>query len=164
MPNNTDLKIRPANTDDCMVILSFIKELAEYEKMSSLVVATDNDIHKALFGEPKYADCLIAEWQGLPVGFALYFFIFSTFEGKPALYLEDLYVQPGVRGNGIGKSLLQRLASTALQHNCSRMDWAVLDWNQPAIEFYQSIGAHAEDQWTTFRLDGEELLNFGKNK
>lgn len=156
-----DLNIRMAVPRDACMILEFIKQLAEYEKMSELVVARDDDIYRALFVEPKYADCLIAEWQGKPVAFALYFFTFSTFEGKPALYLEDLFVQPLSRGNGIGKALLKRLAKTALQHDCSRMDWAVLDWNQPAIDFYQSIGAHAEDQWTTFRLDGENLQLFG---
>ena len=160
-PEKPKLNIRQATPVDGALILGFIKELAAYEKMSSLVVASEEDIRKALFEQPNYADCLIAEWQGQAVGFALYFYTFSTFAGKPALYLEDLYVQPGVRGNGIGKSLLQQLAKTALENNCSRMDWAVLDWNQPAIDFYQSIGAHAEDQWTTFRLDGEELNNFG---
>ncbi len=160
---NPNLNIRQANSKDCALVLGFIKELAAYEKMSSQVVACEKDIATALFGELKYAECQIAEWSGVAVGFALYFFTFSTFIGKPALYLEDLYVQPTVRGQGIGKALLRHLAKIALQHDCKRMDWAVLDWNQPAIEFYKSIGARAEDEWTTFRLDGKALLDFGNN-
>ena len=158
-----NLNIRQATPQDCPLVLGLIKELAAYEKMSAQVVACEKDIAVALFGETKYAECQIAEWSGVPVGFALYFFTFSTFVGKPALYLEDLYIQPSMRGQGIGKALLRELAKIALQRDCKRMDWAVLDWNQPAIEFYQSIGARAEGEWTTFRLDGNALLDFGNN-
>ena len=154
------LNIRAAIPADCPLILELIRDLAKYEKMSNLVVASSEDIQQAIFSKPQYAHCLIAQEGDQPVGFALYFFNFSTFQGKPGLYLEDLYIKAAYRGHGYGKALLKKLAGIALERNCRRMDWAVLDWNQPAIDFYYSIWARAEDEWTTFRLDGNALNSF----
>ncbi len=157
MTTPEDFIIRAAVEADVPLILSFIKELAEYERLSHQVVATEELLHRFLFGEHPAAEVLIGEYQGKPVGFALFFHNFSTFLGRPGIYLEDLYVRPAVRGKGFGKALLARLASLAEERNCGRLEWAVLDWNQPAIDFYKSLGAAPMFDWRIFRLTGEAL-------
>jgi GNAT superfamily N-acetyltransferase len=151
------LRIAPANESDVPVILSFIRKLAEYEKLSELVVATEENIREHVFGRNPVAEVLLAYWDEEPVGFALYFRNFSTFLGQPGIYLEDLFVEPGHRGRGIGKALLTRLAKIAVERGYGRLDWAVLDWNAPSIEFYRSLGAVPLDAWTAYRLTGEAL-------
>ncbi len=151
------LSIRPAAPADAALIHRFIGELAEYEKMADRVLATVADIETALFGPPPRAFCEIAEVDGDPVGFALWFYNFSTFQGRAGLYLEDLYVRPEARGRGAGKALLAALARRCLDEGLRRMDWAVLDWNAPSIAFYDSLGADALDDWITRRLSGEAL-------
>ncbi|MDE2234343.1 MAG: GNAT family N-acetyltransferase [Gammaproteobacteria bacterium] len=151
------LQIRPARPHDAALALAFIRELAEYEKLSHEVVATERDIQTALFGEKPVAECLIAEVGGVAVGFALFFHNFSTFEGKPGLYLEDLYIKPEYRGRGYGRNLLAHLARLAKSRGCARFEWAVLDWNAPAIRFYESLGAKIMQQWKINRLTGEDL-------
>lgn len=157
VPNPDPLHIRPATPDDCALILEFIQALAEYEALLHEVVATAEKLRETLFDGHPGAEVLIAEWQGQPAGFALYFPNYSTFLARPGIYLEDLFVHPAFRGQGIGKSLLQYLAGIALDRNCGRLDWSVLDWNEPAIAFYRSIGARALDEWTQFRLEGLSL-------
>lgn len=152
--------IREAVRADAPLILGFIKELADYEKLSHEVVATVADIEQTVFAEGARAHCLIAEYEGQPAGFALYFFNYSTFLGKYGIYLEDLYVKPEFRGKKIGYGLLQKLAKIAVEKNCARVDWSVLDWNQPTIDFYKSIGAKPMDEWTVFRLTGDALGEF----
>lgn len=137
--------------------MCFIRALAEYEKLSHEVVATEADIHAGLFGPKRVAECAIAEWEGAPAGFALFFHNYSTFAGKPGIYLEDLFVLPELRGNGIGKVLLAHLAKLARERGCARLEWAVLDWNAPSIAFYQSLGARPMDDWTVYRLTGDAL-------
>ncbi len=149
--------IRPASEVDCPLILSFIRELAEYEKLLHEVVATEEALGKNLFGDRKSAEVIIGEWDGEPVAFALFFSNFSTFLGKPGLYLEDLYVRPAMRGRGLGKKMLAYLAGLALARGCGRMEWSVLDWNKPAIDFYRSINAVPMDEWTVQRLTGPAL-------
>ena len=151
------IHIRSATSADAALILQFIRELAEYEKLTHQVVATEADIRGSLFGTRPAAECLIAEFQGEPAGFALFFHNFSTFLGRPGLYLEDLYVKPELRGQGVGRKLLARLAKLALARGCGRFEWAVLDWNEPAIRFYHSIGARMLDDWRINRLTGEAL-------
>ncbi len=148
--------IRPTREEDCPLILSFIKELAEYEKMGDLVEATAETLRHSLF-ERGAARCVIGELEGEPVGFALYFYNFSTFVGKPGLYLEDLFVRPAHRGLGLGKLLLQYLANLAREEDCGRMEWFCLDWNAPSIAFYKKMGARPLDDWTVFRLDAQSL-------
>ena len=150
-------RIREATEEDVPLILSLIRELAEYEKLSDEVVATEDELRDSLFGERRYAEVLIAEHDGAPAGFALFFHSFSTFLGKPGLYLEDLYVKPAFRGAGIGKKLLVRLASLAVGRGCGRLEWWVLDWNEPAIGFYRSVGAEPMDDWTVYRVSGSAL-------
>ncbi|HMP79832.1 MAG TPA: GNAT family N-acetyltransferase [Pirellulaceae bacterium] len=156
-PLPREVIIRFAQPTDVDTILTFIRELAEYEKMSDQVVATDQELQGTLFGERPAAEALICEWSGDPVGFAVFFHNYSTFRGRPGLYLEDLYVRPVWRGRGLGRALLQRLALIAVERGCPRMEWSVLDWNQPAIDFYQSLGALPLNDWTVFRLTGESL-------
>jgi len=151
------LVIRAASEADAPLVLRFIKALAEYEKMSDDVIATEADIRAGLFGPSRVAECVIAEWEGAPAGFALFFHNFSTFVGKPGIYLEDLFVLPELRGNGIGKALLAHLAKLARERGCARLEWAVLDWNAPSIAFYQSLGARPMDEWTVYRLTGDAL-------
>lgn len=165
--------LRPARPADIPLILEFIRELAEYEKEPHAAVATAADIDRALFGDPArdgrgagVAECLIADLQlprqpPHPVGFALFFHNFSTWTGKPGIYLEDLFVRPAARGHGAGKALLTRLAQLAVERGCSRVEWSVLDWNTPAIEFYRALGARPMDGWTTFRLAGDALQALG---
>jgi GNAT superfamily N-acetyltransferase len=152
------LTIRPATAADVPLILEFIRELAEYEREPQAAVATSADLLRDGFGpEPKFR-VDIAEWSGEPAGFAFYFWNYSTWQGRPGLYLEDLFVRPRFRGNGIGKALLVHLARVALKNNCGRLVWQVLDWNTPAIEFYQSLGAETMKEWLTMRVTGEALV------
>jgi GNAT superfamily N-acetyltransferase len=151
------LEIAPAREADVPLLLRFIRDLAVYEKLAHEVVATEEGLRRTLFGERRYAETLLARLDGTPVGFALYFHSYSTFLGKPGLYLEDLFVDPAHRGKGIGKALLQRLAGIAVERDCGRLEWAVLDWNAPAIAFYRSLGAAPMHDWTVFRLEGAAL-------
>lgn len=150
-------EIRPATEDDVPIILSLIRELAEYERLSHEVVATEGLLRESLFGERRGAEVLIACCKGAPAGFALFFHSFSTFLGRPGIYLEDLYVKPEFRGRGIGRALLAHLARLAKERGCGRLEWAVLDWNEPAIKLYKSIGAVPMDEWTVYRVTGEAL-------
>lgn len=149
--------IRPARPDDAEAIADLIRELAVYEKLADQARARPDDLRRHLFGPRPVAEALIAELDGRAVGFALYFHNFSTFLGRPGLYLEDLFVQPEHRGLGIGKALFRALGRIAAERGCGRMEWAVLDWNEPAIGFYRALGARPMDEWTVFRLDGEAL-------
>jgi GNAT superfamily N-acetyltransferase len=151
------LRIAPANESDVPIILSFIRKLAEYEKLSHLVVATEANVRKHVFGANPVAEVLLAYWDNEPVGFALYLRNFSTFLGQAGIYLEDLFVDPEYRGKGIGKALLARLAKIAVERGYGRLEWAVLDWNTPSIEFYRSLGAVPLDEWTAYRLTGAAL-------
>jgi GNAT superfamily N-acetyltransferase len=154
---NTQLRIAAANESDVPLILNFIRKLAEYEKLSQMVVATEADVREHVFGSNPVAEVLLAYWDGEPVGFALYFRNFSTFLGQAGIYLEDLFVEPEHRGQGIGKALLIRLAQIAIERGYGRLDWSVLDWNAPSIEFYRSLGAIPLDAWTGYRLTGDSL-------
>lgn len=151
------LAIRPAVPADIDLIHGFIRALADYERLAHAVRADREMLARHLFGPRPMAEVLIAALDGAPVGFALFFHNFSTFEGRPGLYLEDLYVVPEARGHGAGKALLRALAGLALERDCARLEWAVLDWNAPAIAFYRALGAHAMDEWTVNRLDGTAL-------
>ena len=151
------LQIRVATEADVPLILRFIKDLAEYEKLSDRVVATEELLRDTLFGHPRFAEVLIGEAEGKPVGFALFFHNYSTFLGRPGIYLEDLFINPEARGRGYGKALLARLAAIAKSRNCGRLEWAVLNWNKPSIDFYESLGAVPMDQWKVYRLIGEPL-------
>lgn len=153
------LSIRNAEMSDGPLILQFIRDLAVYEKLGDAVVADVAAIDRALFCAAPKAFALIAEWNGAPCGFALYFFNFSTFVGKHGVYLEDLFVPEAHRGKGIGKALLIRLAQIAKENDCGRLEWSVLDWNAPAIRFYKSLGAVPMDEWTIFRLAGDALAD-----
>jgi len=150
-------RVRPSTRADAALIVNFIRELAEYEHMLDQVQATPADIEQQLFGPKPAAECVIAELDGRPAGFALFFHNFSTFLAKPGLYLEDLYVRPELRGKGVGKQLLAHLAALALQRGCGRFEWSVLDWNAPAIRFYEGIGAEMMHSWKINRLTGEAL-------
>jgi GNAT superfamily N-acetyltransferase len=158
------LFIRKAEIADCPLILEFIKGLAEYEKLLHEVVATPELLKETLFGAQPKAEVLIAEWNKQPAGFALFFHNYSTFLGRPGIYLEDLFVLPSLRAHGIGKGLLKHLAQIAVERNCGRLEWSVLDWNKPAIDFYVSIGASPMDEWTIYRLTGENLKSFAADK
>ena len=151
------LNIRPATSADAAVIASLVRELAEYEKLSHEALATAVDFARELDSSSSVIHVLIAEWDGAPVGFALYFFNFSTFVGRPGLYLEDLFVRPAQRANGIGRALLRALARIARERNCGRMEWAVLDWNEPALRFYRSLGARPMNEWIVHRLTAAEI-------
>jgi GNAT superfamily N-acetyltransferase len=151
------VSIRPARVGEAALIHGFIRELAAYEKLLDKAVATIGDIDAALFGSSPRVFCDIAEMDGAAVGFALWYYNFSTFQGRAGLYLEDLYVSPEARGRGAGKALLAALAIRCVSENLGRMDWAVLDWNAPSIAFYDSLGALALDDWITRRLTGEAL-------
>ena len=151
------LSISAASPADVPLILALIRELADYERMSAQVVATEADIERALFGERPCAEAVIARIGDEPVGFALFFQSFSTFVGRPGLYLEDLYVRPPHRGHGIGRRLLAHLAHVAVERGCGRFEWSVLDWNELAIASYRRAGAVPMDEWTVYRLTGEPL-------
>ncbi len=150
--------IRHAEESDVPLILWFVKELANYEKLSHEVLATEEDYRHNLFGEKQFAEVVIGEYHDEPVAYALYFYNFSTFAGKPGIYLEDLYVKPEERGKGFGKALLTYLAKLAIDKNCERFEWAVLDWNEPSIKFYESFGATLMKDWIITRVDGENLV------
>ena len=152
-----DLVIRPATEADVPLILTFIRELADYERLSHEVAATEEALRDSLFGERRFAEVLIGYRDGRPAGFALFFHSFSTFLGKPGMYLEDLYVRPEFRGAGIGRALLVHLARLARERGCGRLEWSVLDWNEPAIGFYKGIGASPVGGWTLYRVTGEAL-------
>ena len=156
-----DFKIRIAVEKDTGTILSFIKELAVYEKLLHEVKADEKMLQYNLF-EKKYAEVIIADLDSVPVGFALFFHNFSTFLGKPGIYLEDLYVKKEFRGRGYGKKLLSHLAKLTIERDCGRLDWSVLDWNKPAIEFYKSIGAELKNEWIITRVSGEQLLKLAE--
>ncbi len=149
--------LRFATEDDTAQILDFIRQLAVYEKMEDEVVADENRIRETLFGERRSAEVVIASHDGEPAGFALFFHNYSTFLGRPGVYLEDLFVIPKLRGRGIGKILLATLARIAVERGCGRLEWSVLDWNEPAIRFYRRLGAKPMDGWTVFRVTGETL-------
>ena len=152
-----EIEIRAAGEDDIPLILALVKELAEYERLSHEVVATEGMLRDSVFGERRVAEVLIGYYGDDPAGFALFFHNFSTFLGRPGIYLEDLYVRPEFRGAGIGRALLVHLARLARERNCGRLEWSVLDWNEPAIGFYKSIGAVPMDDWRVYRLTGEAL-------
>lgn len=149
--------IRPAREHEVPVVLGFVRELAEYERLSHEVVATEEDMREALFGPRPYAEVVFACLDDEPVGFALFCYNFSTFLAKPGIHLEDLFVRPACRGRGIGLTLLRWLAQETLARGCGRLEWAVLDWNAPAIRFYDSLGASALKEWFTYRLSGAAL-------
>lgn len=152
------MKLRTALPEDAPLILDYIRELADYERAPEKAVAAEADLRRHVFSESPLAFVVMAEWEGRPAGFALYFFNFSTWEGKPGLYLEDLWVRPEFRGKGIGKALLKRLAAIALERGCTRYVWQVLDWNTPSIEFYKAMGAELMKEWLTCRVEGEALM------
>lgn len=156
------LNIRDAEAADSELILHFVRELARYEKAEHDVVATRADIEVSIFGEQSTVRALICEADGQPIGFAVYFFNYSTWLGRRGLYLEDLYVSPEYRGGGAGKALLKHLARIAVDSGCGRFEWSVLDWNEPAIKFYESIGARAKSEWVGYQLVGEALETFAK--
>lgn len=151
------LGILPAAVSHVPLILSFIRKLAEYEKLSHEVVAGETELREALFGARPAAEVVLAFLDDRPVGFALFFTSFSTFVGRPGIYLEDLFVEIDARGIGVGKALLQYLARLAVERRCGRLEWSVLDWNQPSIDFYRSLGAQPLSEWTVYRLSGEPL-------
>ncbi len=151
------LSIRPATRTDLPLIAQFIRDLAEYERLADEVRFDEAVLGERLFGARPYAEVLIGEIDGTPQGFALFFHNFSTFEGKPGVYLEDLFVRPDARGSGLGKALLKRLAQLAVERDCARLEWWVLDWNEPAIGFYKKLGAKPMDEWTTYRVEGDAL-------
>ena len=153
----SEIQIRRATPDDVPLILAFLRELATYEKLAHEVAATDADMHAALFGDRPVVETVIATLHGEPVGYALFFPTFSTFLGKPGLYLEDLYVRPAARGFGVGRRLLEHLARLTVERGWGRLEWSVLDWNEPSIAFYKKMGARPMDEWTVFRLTGEPL-------
>jgi GNAT superfamily N-acetyltransferase len=157
MTQATSLEISPAVPADVALLLSLIKELAEFEKLQQHVVATEAVLRQSLFGGRPAAEAVIARVGGEPAGFALYFHNFSTFLGKHGLYLEDLFVRPDFRGHGAGKALLAYLAKLAIERGCGRFDWAVLDWNRRAQEFYESLGAQARTDWIGYRITGDAL-------
>jgi GNAT superfamily N-acetyltransferase len=153
----SNLNIRDAEVADAGLILHFVRELAIYEKAEHEVLASEEDIRNTLFKEHSRVEALICEYQGEPIGFAVYFYNYSTWLGKLGLFLEDLYVSPEHRGLGAGRALLQRLAQTAIEHDCGRFEWNVLDWNKPSIDFYDSLGAIPQSEWIGYRLTGQAL-------
>jgi GNAT superfamily N-acetyltransferase len=149
--------IRPCVEGDAESLVNLVRELAVYERLEQFARATADDFRRHLFGPTPVAEAIVAEAEGQPVGFALFFMNFSTFRGQPGIYLEDLFVQPDHRGKGVGKRLLAAVASRAVERGCGRLNWSVLDWNEPSIGFYRSLGAQPLDDWTIFRLDEEAL-------
>ena len=156
------ITVSPATPDDVPSILSLIRELAEYEKLLDRVSATEGSLHRDLFGPRPYAEVLIGRLDGRTVGYALFFHSYSTFLARPGIYLEDVYVQPAVRGRGVGKALLREVARVALDRDCGRLEWSVLDWNKPSIDFYLSLGAVPMDEWTMYRLDELAIAKLAK--
>jgi GNAT superfamily N-acetyltransferase len=155
------LRIRPATPADTALILTLIRELAEYERLAHTVVATEADLWEALFGARPFAETVLAEVDGEPAGFALFFHNFSTFLARPGLYLEDLFVRPAFRRRGVGRALFTHLARLAVERRCGRFEWTVLDWNAPAIAFYQQLGADLLKEWRVCRLTGDSLQRAG---
>lgn len=153
--------IRPATAADTPIICELIRALAEYERLAHEVKLDEDQLREQLFGPRPFAEVLLAEEAGAVVGFALYFYNFSTFLGRPGIYLEDLFVKPEQRAQGHGKALLKALARLAVERSCGRFEWSVLDWNQPAINFYRALGAVAMDEWTVYRLTGAALQAVG---
>lgn len=158
------ISLRPATPADIPLILDLVRELAEYEREPHAAVATAQQMHRALFADPRkegpgagIAECIMGELDGVAQGFALFFHNFSTWTGRPGIYLEDLFVRPNARGVGLGKALLKHLARLAVDRNCGRFQWSVLDWNTPAIDFYKSLGAEPMDEWTVYRVHEEAL-------
>ena len=151
-----NLKIRETSEEDCGLILSFIKEIAEYEKLLEEVVATEETLKESIFNNNR-AEVVIVELDGKAVGYALYFYNFSTFNGKSGLYLEDLFIKKEFRGRGIGKEVFKFLVKKAKKEDCKRMEWSCLDWNEPSIKFYKSLGAVPMDEWTVYRLTEKEI-------
>lgn len=151
------MDIREATEADVPLILRFIRDLAVYEKLEHKVIATEAGLRQTLFGNPRFAEVVFATFDGIEAGFALFFHNYSTFLGQPGIYLEDLFVKPEMRGRGVGKALLAHLAKLAQERGCGRVEWAVLDWNTPSIEFYKSLGAVPLSDWEIFRLTGEPL-------
>ena len=156
--------IRSATPADVPLVLRLIRELAAYEKLAHEVVATEADLRATLFGENPRAEVVLASSGGEDVGFALFFHNYSTFLGRPGIYLEDLFVRPQARGKGVGRALLAHLARETVARGCGRLEWAVLDWNADAIGFYRRLGAHAMDDWTVYRLTGDPLHRLGKGR
>ncbi len=154
--------IRPATEGDVPQILAFIRALAAYEREPDAVIATEEGLLRDGFGPNPYYQCLIADLDGRPAGFALYFFNYSTWMGRPGIYLEDLFVPPEFRGLGIGKALLKKVAAIAVEKDCRRLQWEVLDWNTPAIDFYRAMGAEFLDEWRNVRVSGEALLQLAQ--
>ena len=159
--SDNNLQIVPAKESDIPLILSFIKGLAEYERLPHQVVATEKSLRETLFGSRRYAEVIIAKYSEQPAGFALFFHNYSTFLGRPGIYLEDLFVLPEFRKKGIGTALFVHLARLAVERKCGRLEWAVLDWNKPAIGFYESMDAACLDDWRIFRLTGDALSRYG---
>ena len=159
-----DLRIEPATQHDVPLILNLVKKLAAYERLSHEVVATEEDFTAALFGTTRVAEALLAFSGSQPVGFALYFSTFSTFVGRPGIYLEDIFVEPEHRGQGIGAALLTRIAKIACDRNCGRLEWSVLTWNEPSIGFYERLGAQRMEEWRVFRLAGVALDRLARNE
>lgn len=157
------LKIRPATPDDAPLLVQLITELADYEKLRHEVTATADGIRHTLFGTHPFAEALVAEWNREPAGFALFFHNYSTFLARPGIYLEDLFVRPAFRGHGIGLHLLKELARIAEERGCPRLDWQVLDWNKPAIDFYDRLGATARRDWLSYRLSGDALRTLSES-
>lgn len=151
------LVIAPATPEDAALVFSFVRELAEYEKLLHEVEATEEGLAEALFGAAPRVFCDIARWNGEPAGFALWFYNYSTFRGRHGIYLEDLFVRPAFRGAGIGKALIRALAARCRDEGLARLEWWVLNWNAPSIAFYESLGAHPMDEWTVYRLSGDAL-------
>ena len=158
------ISIRPATPGDVGLIHGFVRELADYERLLHEVQASEGDLGAALFGDQAKVFCDLAEWSGEPVGFALWFYTFSTFRGRHGIYLEDLYVRPGHRGRGIGRALLENLAARCAAEGLGRLEWAVLDWNAPSIAFYESLGARPMNDWTVYRLAGDALATLGAGR
>ena len=161
MPMPADAQLRFAIPADVPAILGLIRELAEYERLLDQVVADEAALHRALFGERPYVEALVSIVADETVGFALFFHNFSTFLGKPGMYLEDLYVRPKFRSQGLGKALLTQVARIAVERDCGRMEWSVLDWNEPSIRFYKRMGANPLSDWTVYRLAGDALRTLG---
>lgn len=157
-----NLTLRPATADDSSLVLAFIRDLAKYEQLSSECCATEEQVKETLFGPRPAAECILAFLDNEPAGFAVFFTNYSTFLARPGLYLEDLFVKPSFRKHGVGKALVLHLARLANQRNYGRMEWTVLDWNEPAIEFYRGLGAQQLEEWRIFRLTGPALEKFGK--
>ena len=160
----SNFKIRPAVENDAGTIFSLVKELADYERLTHEVVATENDIRRSLFGERPFAEALIGEYERTPISFALFFYNFSTFIGKPGIYLEDLYVKPEYRSKGLGRKMLAYIARLAIKRNCGRFEWSVLDWNTPAIRTYDRLNAKPMQDWILYRLTGGALAELAKEE